>query len=119
MSKASLYGYFRAKDEMLAAISRETIESFTRELGLVLRSSLPPEDKLRLLRGVRLATRFDLAIEPATFTPRRSDRLRATRDEVLAIAERREDAQLIETQRDQTYAQRDRDIPDSDRRKRN
>jgi len=26
------------------------------------------EDKLRLLRGVRLATRFDLSLEPATFT---------------------------------------------------
>ena len=35
MSKASLYAYFRAKEEMLAAISRETIEGFTRELGLV------------------------------------------------------------------------------------
>jgi thiosulfate/3-mercaptopyruvate sulfurtransferase len=50
------------------------------------------------------------AIVPATFTPRRSDRLRATREEVLAIAEGREDAQLLETQRDQTYAQRDVDI---------
>jgi len=50
------------------------------------------------------------AIVPATFTPRRSDRLRATREEVLAIAEGRADAQLLETQRDQTYAQRDRDM---------
>lgn len=47
MSKASLYTYFRAKEEMLAAISRATIEAFTRELGLVLRSDLPPEAKLR------------------------------------------------------------------------
>jgi len=36
--------------------------------------------------------------------------LRASRDEVLAIAQGRSTAQLVETQRDQTYAQRDRDI---------
>jgi AcrR family transcriptional regulator len=59
MSKASLYTHFRAKEEMLAAISRETIESFTRELGLVLRSDLSPEDKLR--RIVREHVRFVIA----------------------------------------------------------
>ena len=59
MSKASLYAYFRAKEEMLAAISRETIEGFTRELGLVLRSDLPPEEKLR--RVVRQHVRFVIA----------------------------------------------------------
>jgi AcrR family transcriptional regulator len=59
MSKATLYTYFRAKDEMLAAISRETIEGFTRELALVLRSSLPPEEKLR--RVVRQHVRFVIA----------------------------------------------------------
>lgn len=47
MSKASLYTYFRAKEEMLASISRETMEAYTRQLDLVLRSGLPPEDKLR------------------------------------------------------------------------
>ena len=47
---------------------------------------------------------------PATFTPRPRRQLRATRDEVLAIAEGRSAVQLVETQRDQTYAQRDRDI---------
>ncbi len=47
---------------------------------------------------------------PATFTPRTMPALRATRDEVLAIAEGRSATQLLETQRDQTYAQRDRDI---------
>jgi thiosulfate/3-mercaptopyruvate sulfurtransferase len=47
---------------------------------------------------------------PATFTPRPNPALRATRDEVLSIVEGRERAQLLETQRDQTYAQRDRDI---------
>jgi thiosulfate/3-mercaptopyruvate sulfurtransferase len=50
------------------------------------------------------------AIVPATFTPRLHPALRATRDEVLSIAEGRSAAQLLETQRDQTYAQRDRDI---------
>jgi AcrR family transcriptional regulator len=59
MSKASLYSYFRAKEEMLAAISRQTIEAFTRELGLVLRSDLSPEDKLR--RAVRDHVRFVIA----------------------------------------------------------
>jgi TetR/AcrR family transcriptional regulator, cholesterol catabolism regulator len=56
MSKASLYKYFRAKDEMLAAISQETIESFIRELSLVLDSDLDPEQKLR--RVVREHVRF-------------------------------------------------------------
>ena len=50
------------------------------------------------------------AVVPATFTPRPRPELRASRDEVLAIAEGRSGAQLLETQRDQTYAQRDRDI---------
>jgi thiosulfate/3-mercaptopyruvate sulfurtransferase len=50
------------------------------------------------------------AVAPATFTPRVRPELRATRDEVLAIAEGRSPVQLVETQRDQTYAQRDRDI---------
>jgi AcrR family transcriptional regulator len=59
MSKASLYTYFRAKEEILAAISQETIESFTRELNLVLGSELSPEDKLR--RIVREHVRFVIA----------------------------------------------------------
>jgi thiosulfate/3-mercaptopyruvate sulfurtransferase len=46
----------------------------------------------------------------AVFTARERGSLRATRDEVLAIAQGRSDEQLLETQRDQTYAQRDRDI---------
>ncbi len=49
-------------------------------------------------------------LPPATLTPRAIPALRATREEVLAIAEDRSEAQLVETQRDQTYAQRDRDI---------
>ena len=59
MSKASLYTYFRAKEEILAAISRETIERFTRELALVRRSDLSPEEKLR--RIVRGHVRFVIA----------------------------------------------------------
>lgn len=47
MSKASLYRCFRAKEEMLAAISRETIEAFLRALARVLDSDLGPEEKLR------------------------------------------------------------------------
>lgn len=47
---------------------------------------------------------------PATFTPRARPELRASRDDVLAVAEGRSTAQLLETQRDQTYAQRDHDI---------
>ena len=59
MSKASLYKSFHAKEEMLAVISRRTIETFTRELALVLRSNLTPEDKLR--RVVRDHVRFVIA----------------------------------------------------------
>lgn len=46
----------------------------------------------------------------AVFTPRTHPELRATRDEVLAVAEQKSDAQLLETQRNATYATRDRDI---------
>lgn len=56
MSKPSLYTYFRGKEAMLAAISRQTIEAFTRELSLVLRSRLAPDEKLR--RAVREHVRF-------------------------------------------------------------
>jgi AcrR family transcriptional regulator len=59
MSKASLYTHFRAKEAMLAAISRETIEAFTRDLSLVLVSDLGPEDQLR--RVVRQHVRFVIA----------------------------------------------------------
>ena len=40
-------------------------------------------------------------------------RLRASREDVIAVAEGRSGAQFLETQRDGTYAQRDRDIPNS------
>jgi len=59
MSKASLYTHFRAKEEMLAAISRETIDAFIRALSLVLGSRLSPEDKLR--RVVRQHVQFVIA----------------------------------------------------------
>jgi thiosulfate/3-mercaptopyruvate sulfurtransferase len=60
-------------------------------------------------------TRREAAYPRARFTPRVRPHLRATRDEVLAVAEGRSDAQLLETQRDATYALRDRDIKGSRR----
>lgn len=48
--------------------------------------------------------------EPAVFTPHVRPQLRASHADVLAVAEGRSDAQLLETQRDKTYALRDRDI---------
>jgi AcrR family transcriptional regulator len=47
MSKASLYGYFAAKEGILAAISRETMEMFSRGLAEISRRPLPPREKLR------------------------------------------------------------------------
>ena len=47
---------------------------------------------------------------PAVFTPRVRPNLRATRDEVIAASAGRADVQLLETQRDKTYALRERDI---------
>lgn len=55
------------------------------------------------------------AISPARFTARSKPALRASKDEVLAVAEGRADHQLLETQRDGTYALRDRDIKGSRR----
>jgi AcrR family transcriptional regulator len=87
MSKASLYTYFRAKEAMLAAISRETIETFTRELGLILGARLTPEDKLR--RVVRQHVRFVIAnrsfltvffSEEASLPPRFARSLAAQKD---------------------------------------
>jgi thiosulfate/3-mercaptopyruvate sulfurtransferase len=49
----------------------------------------------------------------AAFTPRERPALRASRDDVFAVATGRSGAQLLETQRDGTYAQRDRDIPNA------
>lgn len=46
----------------------------------------------------------------ARFTPRVRPQLRASRDEVIAVATGHSDAQLLETQRDTTYALRERDI---------
>jgi AcrR family transcriptional regulator len=55
MSKASLYTYFGGKEEILAEISRRTIETFTRGLAEISRARLSPEEKLRevVLRHVR------------------------------------------------------------------
>jgi AcrR family transcriptional regulator len=87
MSKASLYTYFRAKEEILAAISRETIERFSRELALIRASALPPEEKLR--RIVRSHVRFVIAnrsfltvffSEEANLPPRFARALAAQKD---------------------------------------
>lgn len=48
---------------------------------------------------------------PKTFTPRVRPELRATRDEVVAASDRRSTAQVLETQRDASYGQRDGAIP--------
>jgi thiosulfate/3-mercaptopyruvate sulfurtransferase len=67
-----------------------------------------------------IAAGGEVATEPvtpvaATFTPREQPALRASRADVLAVVEGRADAQLLETQRDTTYAQRDRDIAGAQR----
>jgi thiosulfate/3-mercaptopyruvate sulfurtransferase len=55
-------------------------------------------------------TREVPAFPAAGFTPRERAALRASREEVLAVAGGQESTQLLETQRDPTYALRDRDI---------
>jgi len=60
--------------------------------------------------GHATTTQIPRVVAPAKFTPRVRARLRASRDEVLAVARGINDAQLLETQRDTTYALRDRDI---------
>jgi thiosulfate/3-mercaptopyruvate sulfurtransferase len=47
------------------------------------------------------------------FSSRVRPQLRATREDVLAVAQGRSDAQLLETQRNRTYALRDHDIAGS------
>jgi thiosulfate/3-mercaptopyruvate sulfurtransferase len=47
---------------------------------------------------------------PARFVPNVRPELRATREDVLAIANGESSAQLLETQRDKTYGMRERDI---------
>jgi thiosulfate/3-mercaptopyruvate sulfurtransferase len=49
----------------------------------------------------------------AAFTARERAALRASREDVIAVAEGRSNVQFLETQRDGTYAQRDRDIPNA------
>jgi thiosulfate/3-mercaptopyruvate sulfurtransferase len=55
------------------------------------------------------------SFDPAVFTPRTRKELRASRDEVLSVATGGRGSQLLETQRDATYALRDRDIPNAQR----
>lgn len=57
---------------------------------------------------------FETPIFPArTFVAKLRPNVRATREDVLAIAEGRSADQLLETQRNKTYALRDRDIPNA------
>ncbi len=57
---------------------------------------------------------LDVPVFPSRrFVPHVRPELRANRDEVVAIAEGRSDAQLLETQRNKTYAMRASDIPGS------
>lgn len=60
--------------------------------------------------GMPLSTN-PATVVPGTFTPHHRAELRAPKDEVIALSQGAADAQLVETQRDQTYAQRDADIP--------
>lgn len=52
-------------------------------------------------------------VPPAVFTPRPRPHLRASKADVLAVAEGYSDVQFLETQRNGTYALRDRDIPNA------
>jgi thiosulfate/3-mercaptopyruvate sulfurtransferase len=62
-------------------------------------------------RAAGLPVTTDVPTFPAVlFTPRERPQLRATREEVLAASAGNTDVQLLETQRDKTYALRDRDI---------
>lgn len=51
----------------------------------------------------------------AAFAARERPALRASREDVIAVAEGKSKVQFLETQRDGTYAQRDRDIPNATR----
>ncbi len=78
-------------------------------------------DGVRILAGgltawkaAKLPVTTDVPRFPrAAFTPHERPALRATRADVIAVATGRSGAQLLETQRDGTYAQRDRDIPNA------
>jgi AcrR family transcriptional regulator len=47
MSKATLYGYFRSKEQLLAAIFHRTMSLFERELTAIRASREAPEEQLR------------------------------------------------------------------------
>jgi len=47
MSKATLYGYFRSKEQLLAAIFHRTMSLFERELTAIRASGAAPEEQLR------------------------------------------------------------------------
>ncbi|MCL6640457.1 MAG: TetR/AcrR family transcriptional regulator [Candidatus Rokubacteria bacterium] len=95
MSKASLYTYVRSKEELLAAISRETIGEFRREMDRVLHSDLDPDEKLR--RIVRRHVEFVIGrrsfltvffSEEANLPPRLARALAAQKDRYDKALER-------------------------------
>lgn len=95
MSKASLYTYVRSKEELLAAISRETIGEFRREMDRVLRSDLSPDEKLRRIvcRHVEfvIGRRSFLTVffsEEANLPPRLARALAAQKDRYDKALER-------------------------------
>jgi AcrR family transcriptional regulator len=47
MSKATLYGYFHSKEQLLAAIFHRTMTLFERELARIRGERLPPDETLR------------------------------------------------------------------------
>ncbi len=47
MSKATVYGYFRSKEQLLAAIFHRTMSLFERELTVIRKSGERPEEQLR------------------------------------------------------------------------
>jgi AcrR family transcriptional regulator len=47
MSKATLYGYFRSKEQLLAAIFHRTMTLLERELRKIRESGCPPDEELR------------------------------------------------------------------------
>jgi AcrR family transcriptional regulator len=83
VSKPTLYGYFRSKEELLAAIFHRTMSLFERDLMAIVTSPADPASKLRrIIRfhvGAVIAERAFLAVffgEEANLPPRLSRAIR-------------------------------------------
>jgi len=106
---AALLGAIPAGDDLAGCVYR-----------MLLGDEGPLDDVAVLAGGLRDWTAAGLPLTTdvpryprAAFTARERPALRATREDVIAVAEGRSGAQFLETQRDGTYAQRDRDIPNN------